>query len=927
MDNKTAATLKQISVQQNYFVQNFILVWLDADIDETSVVYLDSIKQIKRIANTIEKFTDPDECIDFITDMNHLKLVLIISYAYACCTIPCIHDIPQLEAIYIFFQDIPYHEQWITHWPKVIGIFNQVSSICESLKIAVRRRDEDKLSVSMVSIDDTDPNKSLHQLDQSFMYTQLLKEIILDLNYDEKSIKDLTQYFREEYADNEYQLKFINEFEQDYFKETPIRWYTRETFLYRMLNYALRIQDVDCIIKMGFFIRDLHNQIKQLHAEQYTIGKTRVFTVYRGQGMSYMDFEKLQNSIGGLISFNNFLSTSRNHDLSFAYADSNQYHSDLIGIFFEITIDTSKSLVPFADLHNLSYIKEEDEILFSMHTIFRIFKTTRLSENNRLWQVQLELTADNDELLEKLTKHMRYEIRSDYSRWHQLAKLLVIMGQFDMAEQHYKMLLDRTLTDAEKARIYNDFGLLKTTTCQYLEAMSFYNKALKINERILPPNHQNLGTLYNNIAMMYNDIGEYEKAFSFHEKSIQIFEEQLPANHSFLANAYNNIAMVYDNKGEYSKALLFFEKALKIRQTTLPSNHPHLASSYNNIAVVYQKMERYSEAIFFAEKTLQIEQKTMPPNHPSLAISYSNIAVVYVKMRQYSKAVFFLEKSIDIFEKTQNSSHQLYLSSYTSIANIYKKMGEYTKALPFYEKSLQIQQKTLPFNHSDLADSYNSIGYLYMELEEYSKAVFFLEKSIEIREKILPQHHPDLTTLYNNISTIYEKMKFYTKACFFCKKTIEIMEKTLPQNHLSLATPYNNIACMYDNIGEFSKALPFHEKALQIRQKSLPPNHPELANSYNNIGAWHRMTKQYPKALLFYEKSLQIREKVLPPNHPHLVSLYTDISLVYVHMEQYSMAYSFAQRSFDIRQRSLPSDHPDLKKHRELVEALRNKCK
>ncbi|CAF4989951.1 unnamed protein product, partial [Rotaria sp. Silwood1] len=223
MDNKTAATLKQISVQQNYFVQNFILVWLDADIDETSVVYLDSIKQIKRIANTIEKFTDPDECIDFITDMNHLKLVLIISYAYACCTIPCIHDIPQLEAIYIFFQDIPYHEQWITHWPKVIGIFNQVSSICESLKIAVRRRDEDKLSVSMVSIDDTDPNKSLHQLDQSFMYTQLLKEIILDLNYDEKSIKDLTQYFREEYADNEYQLKFINEFEQDYFKETPIR--------------------------------------------------------------------------------------------------------------------------------------------------------------------------------------------------------------------------------------------------------------------------------------------------------------------------------------------------------------------------------------------------------------------------------------------------------------------------------------------------------------------------------------------------------------------------------------------------------------------------------------------------------------------------------------------------------------------------------
>jgi hypothetical protein len=375
MDNKMATTLRQFSLQRNCFIQDFIVVWLDENIDKASTVYLDLIKNIRSVVNTIETFTDPDQCIDFITDINRVKVFMIISNAFSCCTIPCIHDIPQLEAIYIFSRDISYDEQWITHWPKVISIFSQISSICESLKTAVRRRDEDTVSISIVSIDDAGSNKNLNELDQSFMYTRLLKEIILDLNYDERSITSLTQYFRKEYSDNEYQLKFINEFEQEYFKETPIEWYTRETFLYRMLNYALRTQNVDCIIKMGFFIRDLHRQIKQLHAEQYIIGKTQLLTVYRGQGISYRDFEKLQNSIGGLISFNNFLSTSRHRDLSFIYADSNQYHSNLIGILFEITIDTSRSMVPFADLHNLSYIKEENEILFSMHTVFRICKT------------------------------------------------------------------------------------------------------------------------------------------------------------------------------------------------------------------------------------------------------------------------------------------------------------------------------------------------------------------------------------------------------------------------------------------------------------------------------------------------------------------------------------------------------------------------
>ncbi len=58
----------------------------------------------------------------------------------------------------------------------------------------------------------------LNQLNQSFMYTQILKEIL----FDKKSIKDFIIYYRNQFANNEKELNIINEFEWKYLKFKPI---------------------------------------------------------------------------------------------------------------------------------------------------------------------------------------------------------------------------------------------------------------------------------------------------------------------------------------------------------------------------------------------------------------------------------------------------------------------------------------------------------------------------------------------------------------------------------------------------------------------------------------------------------------------------------------------------------------------------------
>ena len=62
---------------------------------------------------------------------------------------------------------------------------------------------------------------------------------------------------------------------------------------------------------------------------------TQEFTVFRGQGLSHEYFDKMKQSRGGLMAFNNFLSTSFSREVSLDFARTS--NSDLIGGCSSIT--------------------------------------------------------------------------------------------------------------------------------------------------------------------------------------------------------------------------------------------------------------------------------------------------------------------------------------------------------------------------------------------------------------------------------------------------------------------------------------------------------------------------------------------------------------------------------------------------------------
>ncbi|CAF4007136.1 unnamed protein product, partial [Rotaria magnacalcarata] len=471
------------SVQR--FSQNFNIVWLDPNIKESDEASRNSLARFQTIADTTNIFNDPDQFIDYITRPRSEKLFLVVSDTFAQSIFPRIHKVVQVDSIYVFGNNQPSNASWNQEWTKVKGTATQFEALCNLLKLRTRQCENNFASTSVITSANV-TNTSSDELDSSFMYSQILKEIILDVDYNSKAKQEFVKLCREKFCADKDELKVIDEFEKYYpypphSKEldrdpSPIWWYTRDCFLYVMLNKALRTLDIEKIIKMGFFIRDIHRQIEEIHLE---LQLREPLKVYRGQGMVADEFEKLKNNKGGLLSFNNFLSTSMDRDTAKSFAYLAQSDPSVTAILFQMSIDPSGI---FAVLGKDISFYDEEEVLFSMHTVFRICEMKPIEDG--IWEVELKLTLNDDEQLKILSNEIRKEIGVG-TGWDRLGTLLVKMGELNKAEDIYKTLFSLAQDGDWQmlAHLNNQLGYIMKQKGDLSAAIAFYQKTLEIQQK------------------------------------------------------------------------------------------------------------------------------------------------------------------------------------------------------------------------------------------------------------------------------------------------------------------------------------------------------------------------------------------------------------------------------------------------------------
>ena len=195
--SKDAVSRRRANIKM---VQNVLLVWLDNNIDENSADCHNTVTQLQRAVNAVNMFTDGDQCIEFISSMHDDKACMIISGSLGQHIVPRVHNMSQVDSIFIFCGNKTRHEQWAKDWSKVKGVFTDIGPICDALKQAAQQCEQNSIAISFMATSGDISTKNLDQLDCSFMYTTIMKEILLSIKFEPHHIQDFIAYCCDAFA-------------------------------------------------------------------------------------------------------------------------------------------------------------------------------------------------------------------------------------------------------------------------------------------------------------------------------------------------------------------------------------------------------------------------------------------------------------------------------------------------------------------------------------------------------------------------------------------------------------------------------------------------------------------------------------------------------------------------------------------------------
>ncbi|CAF0831268.1 unnamed protein product [Adineta steineri] len=627
-------------------LEPFYLIWFGNSINN------DIQQQLRAIINYLLIFDDEEQCLNYIYSLSKGdRIILIVTEKFGEHFVPQIVHLRQIVSIYIYCNSKKNNEQWIKKYKKIKRVIIGRDELIQRIQTDYNQRQNHKLdetlSYEIFNTKNVD-NKFLSTgMNDHFIHIQILIDCLINMESLSNDKNELMNLCKQQYKNNSYELNIIEEFEREYLSEKSLWWYTRHSFLYRLLNKAIRIQNIDLLLLFRFFIRDIRRQLNLSKS-------SNSIHVYRAQLMSKEEIELLTKFTGEFISINSFLSTNSNREQTRSSLMSFIPSDDIEKVIFEININHRvDDIKTFSNITSYSYFPGKEEILFMMGSIFRLIHIDR--DRDGIWNIQLMLCANKKHQLQSFIQQKKHELDIIETDLLSVGFILEDMGNLDGAEKYYHRLLNQLSKDHEDtARCYHALGEISQKRGGYDSSIVWYNKALQYDTKT---DDSNLALSYNSIGVVYTKKGDYSLALESYTKALELWKKVFHEDHPNIAMCYNNMGIIYQEEGKYSDALEFYHKAWNIREKYLSTEHSSLGQSHACIGNVHYQLKHYDLALEHYSSSYDILKKSLLPNHPDIAMILRNMGLVHRDKKNFQQALYYMKKAATMYRHLYPSTH------------------------------------------------------------------------------------------------------------------------------------------------------------------------------------------------------------------------------------------------------------------------------
>ncbi len=543
------------------------------------------------------------------------------------------------------------------------------------------------------------------------------------IEYDRNSLKNLMSELKMYYDGNPSEINRIIEFENTYNSSDAVKWYTRPIFLYRIFNQALRQRNIRMVSQFGFFIKDLYKQLMGEHSKYIEVTSQELVPLkcYRGQIMSLNEIQLLLNQ-RYTFQANSMLSTTSDRQVAALFLQPTTRNDELQSVLFEITLKSKLSkttIQPFAQISNLSFIPNEDEILFMAGTNFELHDFY-YDEDSKIWLADVRYIAHKQELLAsdiigtekaKLKQCIR-TLAENLTETSSEIKDLIFSELIRLCPS-FSWISAIEL----QRRSYVVTGLHKVVNEAHLHKIKELENALSIwllyaDDSDLDCSYE-IGLLYGEIAIHYESIDDFKTANQYWDgqliyydnmirkaEQLQNFQQVLASPNIYLQCTCNHEGRIADDnilqtKINGNNALIYYEKLLHLTLRHCPEDKHLLQRCYFSMGSTYYQNGDYDMAITFHEQfiTLFDSQSDSDTSGWILSVLRQLVGMYYHHRRDYNSALNYQFRIYHLLHSsTTNADPDKIFPVFMGFAQIYNALNQED----FVKENLQAAQKISP---------------------------------------------------------------------------------------------------------------------------------------------------------------------------------------------------------------------------------------
>ena len=262
------------------------------------------------------------------------------------------------------------------------------------------------------------------------------------------------------------------------------------------------------------------------------------------------------------------------------------------------------------------------------------------------------------------------------------------------------------------------------------------------------------GRALNQAGLYLKGRARFAEAKACFERAIKIDEATVGPDHPDVANCVNNLGCVLEAQGDLAGAKKCFERAIEIGEATVGSDHPDVATRVNNLGIVLWAQGDLAGAKKCIERAIGIDEKAYGKDHPEVAIRVSNLGLVLKAQGDLAGAKKCYERAIAIDEKAYGPDHPNVATGVNNLGTVLKAQGDLAGAKTCFERALAIDEKAYGPDHPNVARDVSNLGRVLQDQGDLAGAKKCFERAYRIALKFLGEDHPRTRLYRRNLEAV-----------------------------------------------------------------------------------------------------------------------------------------------------------------------------